>query len=108
MIISYLIPSSGGGDNFPVDCTVMRHYRRVTDSDGCVSMDTLPTNNCRGGCGRIAGKCCVPDDYVYKVEPFKCPDGSFKFLQVGGVNLNEDVVKKLNEDIVKKLNEDIV
>jgi len=71
-----------GEPNQPLECTVMPYYEKLTDTAGCVSKETIQTNTCKGGCGSVTGKCCVPKETEYAVETFVCPNQTVKQAKV--------------------------
>ena len=63
-------------------CTVMRHYKRVTDAAGCHTEDVQRVFSCEGGCGKVTGYCCDPTELSYKHVQFVCPGGATKVAKV--------------------------
>ena len=71
-----------GLPNDPLMCTLMRHYKRVTDDDGCSTKDVERMFSCEGGCGKVTGYCCEPTEFSYTRMLFTCPAGGVKFAEV--------------------------
>jgi len=80
--------------NEPLDCTVQRKFKEITDKYNCTSADVVAVNSCAGGCGTNPSFCCRAKDEETLNVGFNCPDGTSHYSKVTRIASCECVLEE--------------
>lgn len=57
-------------------------FKKVTDSNDCVSHRRVLLHKCQGYCGDVADDCCQPASHRSVKVTLRCPDGNHTTIEV--------------------------